>query len=51
MWILAACSLVLILMAGFITSFLEVFLVVGLCGYLRYMDRLLVSRDHGRAGW
>ena len=51
MWILAACSLVLILMAGFITSFLEVFLVVGLCGYLRYMERLLVSRDHGRAGW
>lgn len=44
MWILAGCSFTLLLRAGFITSFLEVFVVVGLCGYLRYMERLLVSR-------
>lgn len=42
MWLLASCSLILLLRAGFITTVLEVFLVVGLCGYLRYMERLLV---------
>lgn len=41
MWILAVCSLALLFEAGFITSFLEVFLVVGLCGYLRYLEYLL----------
>lgn len=43
-WLMAAGALVMLLMAGFITSVLEVFLVVGLCGYLRYMEHLLVSR-------
>ena len=44
MWLMAACACLLLLRAGFITSILEVFLVIGLCGYLRYMERLLVSR-------
>lgn len=43
MWLFAACSLALLFKAGFITSFLEVFLVAGLCGYLRYLEWLLVT--------
>lgn len=43
MWLLAGGSLFLLLRTGFISSFLEVFLVVGLCGYLRYMERLLLT--------
>lgn len=41
MWGIAAAALLLLLAAGFITSFLELFLVVGLCGFLRHMERLL----------
>lgn len=41
MWILAVCALGLLFWAGFITSVLEVFLVAGLCGYLRYLEWLL----------
>lgn len=41
LWALAGCALVFLLHAGFITSFLEVFVVLSLCGFLRYMERLL----------
>ena len=44
MWLIGGFALVLLLRAGFITSILEVFVVIGLCGYLRYMERLLVNR-------
>ena len=43
MWILTACACLLFIRAGFITSLLELFTVIGLCGYLRYMERLLIS--------
>lgn len=43
LWIMAACALLFLLEAGVITSLLEIFLVTGLCGYLRYMERLLVG--------
>lgn len=43
MWILSATAVLFLIEAGFITSFLEVFLVIGLCGYLRYMERLLLE--------
>lgn len=45
MWLLSICACLFFLRAGFITSLLELFTVVGLCGYLRYMERLLVSRQ------
>ena len=41
LWLLAGCALVFLALAGFITSFLEVFIVLSICGYLRYMERLL----------
>lgn len=41
MWFLMLAALVLLILAGFINSFLEVFVVVGLCGFLRYVERLL----------
>lgn len=43
LWTLTSCAFIFILEAGFITSFLEIFVVTGLCGYLRYMERLLVT--------
>lgn len=42
MWLLTSCACLLFLRSGFITSLLELFTVVGLCGYLRYMECLLV---------
>ncbi len=41
MWSLVLAAVVLLILAGFITSFLELFVVVGLCGFLRYVERLL----------
>ncbi len=38
---IAAAALWLLWYSGFITSLLEVFLVLSLCGYLRYLERLL----------
>lgn len=43
LWMMAGCAFLFLLEAGFITSFLEIFLVIGLCGYLRYMERLLIT--------
>lgn len=43
LWIMASCAFLFLLEAGFITSLLEIFVVTGLCGYLRYMERLLVT--------
>jgi hypothetical protein len=40
---MAACSVLFLLEAGFITSFLEIFIITGLCGYLRYMEQLLAA--------
>ncbi|MCC8027950.1 MAG: hypothetical protein LIP16_21910 [Clostridium sp.] len=42
MWLLAAGACLFFVRAGFITSLLELFTVIGLCAYLRYMERLLV---------
>lgn len=44
LWLLSAAALVFLLKAGFITSFLEVFVVAALCWYMRYVERLLNSR-------
>lgn len=41
MGLLAGGAAVLLWEAGFITSFLEIFLVAGLCGFLRYMEGVL----------
>lgn len=41
MGFLAGGALVLLWEAGFITSLLEIFLVAGLCGFLRYMEEAL----------
>ena len=41
MWYLEGGALSVFLMAGFINSFLELYVVTGLCGYLRYLERLL----------
>ena len=43
LWMMAACSVLFLLEAGFITSFLEIFIITGLCGYLRYMEQLLAA--------
>ena len=43
LWMMAACSVLFLLEAGFITSFLEIFIITGLCGYLRYMEQLLAT--------
>ena len=40
---ISICAFLFLLEAGFITSFLEVFLVISLCAFLRYMERLLVT--------
>ena len=45
LWMMAVCSVLFLLEAGFITSFLEIFIITGLCGYLRYMDCLLYTSD------
>ena len=37
-------SLVLLFAAGFITSFLELFLVIGTCGFLRHVERILLRQ-------
>lgn len=44
MWGIAALSLVLLFAAGFITSFLELFLVIGTCGFLRHVERILLRQ-------
>ena len=41
MWYLEGGALAVFLTAGFINSFLELYVVTGLCGYLRYLERLL----------
>lgn len=41
MWGIAAAALLLLFAAGFINSFLELFVVIGLCGFLRHVERLL----------
>ena len=33
LWMMAVCSVLFLLEAGFITSFLEIFIITGLCGY------------------
>lgn len=43
LWMMTASAFLFLLEAGFITSFLEIYVVTGLCGYLRYMERLLVT--------
>ena len=43
LWMMAVCSVLFLLEAGFITSFLEIFIITGLCGYLRYMEQLLAT--------
>lgn len=43
MWLLTACAGLFFVRAGFITSLLELFIVIGLCAYLRYMERLLAN--------
>lgn len=49
LWLLTVCALLLFLCAGFITSFLEIFIVLSLCGFMRYMERLLTPDM--RVGW
>jgi len=46
MWGIAALALVLLLAAGFITSFLELFLVIGTCGFLRHVERMLLGQGN-----
>ena len=41
MWILEAGAVVVFGLAGFINSFLELYAVSGLCGFLRYLEGLL----------
>lgn len=43
MWYLEGVALIVFLLSGFISSFLELFVVTGLCGYLRYLEQLLRS--------
>ncbi len=43
-WVVLALSLLLLFLAGFITTFLEVFLVLSIGAYMRYVERLLACR-------
>lgn len=50
MGLLAGGALILLWEAGFITSFLEIFLVAGLCVFLRYMEGALKREEAGSGG-
>lgn len=43
MGVLIFTAVGILAVSGFINSFLEMFLVAGICGYLRYLERLLVE--------
>lgn len=51
MWYLEGGALSVFLTAGFINSFLELYVVTGLCGYLRYLERLLRSGVSPSRSW
>ena len=43
LWMMAACSVLFLLEAGLYHQFSEIFIITGLCGYLRYMEQLLAA--------
>ena len=43
MGVLIFTAVGILAVSGFINSFLEIFLVAGICGFLRYLERLLVE--------
>lgn len=48
-WMVLGMTLLMLLQAGFITTFLEVFLVLSIGAYMRYVEGLLIGRTVKKA--